>query len=64
LDPDRVIMSGAFAESHRTVVDSEESQIVALSRAIKDHLKAEIIAEINPISNANPMLYGDGAAGI
>jgi len=57
-------MSGAFAEPHRAVVNSEDAQVAALSRAIKENLKREILEEIFPLSDVVPTPYGGGAAEI
>ena len=50
LDADRVIMAAAFAEPHRTVVsspeESERQQTEALSTAIKDMIKDELLSEL------------------
>jgi len=64
LNPERVIVSEAFAEPHRFVVDSEAFQTEALSRAIKENLKNEILKEIFPVSSQDLTLNSGGAAGI
>jgi hypothetical protein len=60
LDPERVIMDEAFVEPHRFVVDPETVQAEALTRAIKENIKHEILHEIS----SDLMLNVGGAARI
>ena len=51
-------------QAGRAVVSSEDAQVSALSWAIKESLKREIIEEISPLSDVALMPYGGGAAEI
>jgi len=64
LNPESVIMAGAFAEPHRFVVEPERVQAEALSRAITENLKSEVLQEILPILSQDSMLNVGGAARI
>jgi len=46
LDPEKILIKDAFAESHLVIVDGkgeEEAQIHALSEAVKDWLRHEVL---------------------
>jgi len=48
LDPEKVLVRDAFAEPHRIVIngrDEEKAQIRALSEAVKDWLRREILTK-------------------
>ncbi len=67
LNPEQIINSLAFAEPHRSIVESEGAQIQVLSQAIKNVIKQEIMDEIKPTSSvfdADSPLYSSGAAEI
>lgn len=66
LDPERCIMEGSFAESHRTFVsgDLEERQITLLSSAIKNAIKQEVLAELQSFESPEIRGWSGGAARI
>jgi len=57
-------MAEAFAEPHRFMVEPERVQAEALSRAITDSLKSEVLQEILPVLSRDSMLNVGGAAEI
>jgi hypothetical protein len=64
LDPERIMLREALAEPHRFVMDAEAVQTEALSRAIRESLKSEVLQEILPVLSQDSMLNIGGAAEI
>ena len=61
------MVQDAFAEPHRAVVSSEDiesRQIQALSSAIKEKLKDEILAEVRLTESPESLLWSGGPGGI
>jgi hypothetical protein len=54
----------ALAEPHRFVMDAEAIQTEALSRAIRESPKSEVLQEIFPILSQDSMLNIGGVARI
>ena len=48
LDPEKILVKEAIAEPHRVIIDGrdeEKAQIQALSEALKDWLRREVLAK-------------------
>jgi len=48
LDPEKILVKDAFAEPHRIIIDGrdeEKAQIQALSEAVKDWVKREVLSQ-------------------
>jgi len=67
LDPEKVLVKEAFAEPRRAYVSPDEfenRQIRVLSSAIKEKLKQEILAEVQPLGSTEIQRWKGGPAGI
>jgi site-specific recombinase XerD len=67
IDPDKALVQEAFAEPHRAIISSEDMearQIQALSSAIKEKLKDEILAEVRLTESPESLLWNGGPVGI
>lgn len=67
VDPEKALVREAFAEPHRVCVtpeDFENRQVQTLSSAIKENIKQEILAEVQPLGSSEIRHWGSGPGGI
>lgn len=67
IDPEKALIRKAFAEPHRACVspeDIEDLQIQALSSAIKEKLKEEILSEFSTTESPEKLRWDGGPGGI